>query len=53
MERRCTLCRGSIDAGTERVLCQCGRLLHERCAAAHAEWCDADGTERWLGAVEL
>jgi predicted nucleic acid-binding Zn-ribbon protein len=53
MQHRCTLCRKRIESGEKRVLCQCGRLLHGRCAEAHTDWCDADGRERWIGAVEI
>jgi predicted nucleic acid-binding Zn-ribbon protein len=53
MQHRCTLCREGIESGEERILCKCGRLLHDRCAEAHADWCDTDGRERWIGAVEI
>ncbi|WP_161972917.1 MULTISPECIES: hypothetical protein [Halostella] len=53
MQQRCTLCRKVIGSGEERVLCHCGRLLHDRCADAHTDWCDVEGNERWIGAVEL
>ena len=53
MADRCTLCRNRIESSDQRALCQCGQLLHDRCAEAHAEWCSTGGRDRWIGTVEI
>ncbi|WP_263021034.1 hypothetical protein [Natronobiforma cellulositropha] len=48
----CNLCRRQIEPRTDLRRCECGLVMHERCAEKHRRLCPVHGEDRWVAALE-
>lgn len=51
MKSRCPRCRRPVP-GDAQHWCRCGKAMDSRCFDAHGDWCGADSSEGWIGALE-
>ncbi|WP_255192206.1 hypothetical protein [Natronobeatus ordinarius] len=52
MVTRCTLCRRPIHDESLQRWCRCGWCMDPNCERNHAPFCQVNGSERWIGALE-